>query len=66
MARSKVKLRSNCDFEQPHLLANVPTKYQHPTSFGVLRYGPDKIFEVKVTKARSNQGHTVMLHTYTP
>ena len=30
------------------------------------RYCPDKILKVKVTTARSNQGHTIMLNTYTP
>ena len=31
-----------------------------------LTYGPDKILKVKVTTTRSNQGHTMTLHTYTP
>ena len=31
----------------------------------VLRYSPDKIFKLKVTTARSNQGQTMPLHTYT-
>ena len=31
----------------------------------LMRYSPDKILLVKVTKARSNQRHTMMLHTYT-
>ena len=30
------------------------------------RYSPDKILKVKVTAARSNLGHIMMLHTYTP
>ena len=29
-----------------------------------LRYSPDKILLVKVTAERSNQDHTMMLHTY--
>ena len=29
------------------------------------RYSPDKIFKLKVTAARSNQGQTMTLHTYT-
>ena len=31
-----------------------------------LGYSPDKNLYVKVTAARSNQGHTMMLHTYRP
>ena len=31
-----------------------------------MRYGLHKILQVKVTTARSNQGHTITLHTYTP
>ena len=30
------------------------------------RYSPDNILQVKVTTARSNQGQTMTLHTYTP
>ena len=30
------------------------------------RATPDKIFKLKVTTARSNQGQTMTLHTYTP
>ena len=30
------------------------------------RYNPDKILKVEVTIARSNHGHTMTLHTYTP
>ena len=30
------------------------------------RYSPDKIFKLKITTERSNQSHTMMLHTYTP
>ena len=32
----------------------------------VPRYSPDKILKFKVTRARSNQGPTMILHTYTP
>ena len=32
----------------------------------VPRYSPDKILKFKVTRARSNQGSTMILHTYTP
>ena len=41
--------------------------YQVSTSYTLQfpRYSPDKILEVKVTTARSNQGQTMTLHTYT-
>ena len=41
--------------------------YQVSTSYTLRfpRYRPDKIFKFKVTTARSNQGQTMMLHTYT-
>ena len=65
MARSKVKSKPLND--GPHLCpqTSVPAKHQLPTpySFGDVA----KInFKDKVTTARSNQGHTMMLHTYTP
>ena len=42
--------------------------YQVSTSYTLRfpRYSLDKIFKLKVTTARSNQGHTRTLHTYTP
>ena len=42
--------------------------YQVSTSYTLRfpRYSPDKILKLKVTAARSNQGHTMMLHTYNP
>ena len=30
------------------------------------RYSPDNILLVKITTARSNQGHTMILHTFSP
>ena len=53
MARSKVKSRSHHDVAHLHPLTNVPIKYQPPAPYGFPRYSPDKILEVKVTKARS-------------
>ena len=40
---------------------------QESTSYTLqfLRYGPDKILNVKVITARSNQGYTMMLYIYT-
>ena len=68
MARSKVKSRSHHDVAQLHALTNVPTKYQLPT--------PNSFRDIARTRfymsrslwqgQRSNQGHTMMLHTYTP
>ena len=42
--------------------------YQVSTSYTLqfLRHSPDKILQVEVTMARSNQGHIMTLHTYTP
>ena len=42
--------------------------YQLSTSYTLWfqRYCPDKILKVKVTTERSNQGHTMTVHTYNP
>ena len=42
--------------------------YQVSTSYTLFfpRYSPDKIFKLKVSAVRSNQGQTMTLHTYTP
>ena len=42
--------------------------YQVSTSYTLrfLRHNPDKIFKLKVTAVRANQGRTMMLHTYIP
>ena len=42
--------------------------YQVSTSYTLrfLRYSPYKIFKLKITMARSNQGQTMMLHTCNP
>ena len=68
MTRSKVKSRSHHDVAHLQPLTNIPTKYQLPTPYrfrdiawirfyrsGSLRQGQ-----------RSNQGHTMTLHTYNP
>ena len=66
-AGSKVKARSHHDAAHLQPISNVPTKYQPPTpSYTVSKMSPDKILKVKVTKGRSNQGHTIMLHIYSP
>ena len=66
MARSKVKSRSHHDIAHLQPLTNVPTKYQLPTPYGFGDIARDKIFKLKVTAARSNQGHTMTSHTFTP
>ena len=63
---SKVKSRSDHHVAHLHPLTNVPTKYQLPKPYGFFpRYSPDKIFTLKVTTPRSNQGQTMTLDTYT-
>ena len=68
MARSKIKSRSHHDIAHLHLLTNVPTKYQLPTPYGsqdtarTRFYRSRSLWQVQ----RSNQGQTMMLHTYTP
>ena len=61
-----VNSRSHYDVAHLHPLPNVPTKYQLPTPYGFWNIAWNKILYVKVTKARSNQSRTIMLHTYTP
>ena len=68
MARSKVKSRSHHDVAHLHPLANVPTMYQLPTSYGS-RDIAQKIFYRSRSLwqgQRSNQGQTEMLHIYNP
>ena len=68
MARSKVKSRSDHDVAQLHPLTNVPTKYQLPTPYGfrdIARTGFSNSRSLRQGQ-RSNQGQTIMLHTYTP
>ena len=52
--RSKVKSRSHHDVVHLQPLANVQTKYQHPTPYGFQEVAQKQIFKVKVTMARSN------------
>ena len=68
MARSKVKLRSHHDVA--HLLppTNVPTKYQLPTPYAFQDIARTRFYQSRSLRQgqRSNQGHTMMLHTYNP
>ena len=67
--RSKVKSISHHEVAHLHALTNVPTKYQLPTPFF---YDFPDIAQTRFYHLRSpwqgqrsNQGHTMMLHTYT-
>ena len=70
MAMSKIKSRSHYDVA--HLHPPPPTNVPSRRSFNFLyftasEYSPDKILKAKVTTTtRSNESHTMMLHTYIP
>ena len=65
---SKVKSRSDHDVTHLHPLTNVPTTYQLSTAYGfrdiarTIFYRPRSLW----LGQRSNQGHTMTVHTYTP
>ena len=67
-ARSKVKSRSHHDVADLHPLTNVPTKYQLPTPYGFRDIARTRFYRSRSLRQgqRSNQSHTMMLHTYTP
>ena len=67
-ARSKVKSRSLYDVLHLHILANVPTQYQFPTPYGLRHIPRTRLYKSRSLRRgqRSNQGHTMTLHTYTP
>ena len=68
MARSKVKSRSDHGVAQLHPLTNVPTKYQLPTPYSFRDIARARFYRSRSLRQgqRSNQGQTMMLHTYTP
>ena len=68
MARSKVKLRSHHDAAHLHPLTNVSTKYQLPTPYSFRDIARTRFYRLRSLRQgqRSNQGHTMTLHTYTP
>ena len=68
MARSKVKSRSHHDVLHLHTLANVPTQYQLPTPYGFRDIPRTRFYKSRLLQQgqRSNQGHAITLHTYTP
>ena len=67
-ARSKVKSRSDHDAAHLHPLSNIPTKYQLPTPYGFWDIAWTRFYRSRPLRQghRSNQGHTMTLHTYTP
>ena len=67
-ARSKVKSRSHHDVAYLHPLTNVPTKYQLPTLYGFRDIARTRFSNSRSLRQgqRSNQGHTMTLHTCTP
>ena len=66
--RSKVKSRSHHDAVHLQPLTNVPTKHQLPTPYGFRDIAQTRFYRSRSLRQdqRSNQGHTVTLHTYTP
>ena len=68
MARSKVKSRSHHDVAHLQPLTNVSTKYQLPTPHGFQDIARTRFLNSRSLKQgqRSNQGHTMTLHSYTP
>ena len=68
MTRQKVKLRSHHDAVHLQPLTNVPTKHQLPTPYGFRDIVWTRFYRSRSLQQgqRSNQGHTMTLHTYTP
>ena len=64
----KVKSSSDHDVAHLHPLTNVPTKYQLPTPYGFRDTARTKFYRSRSLRQgqRSNQGHTMTLHTYSP
>ena len=68
MAKLKIKSRSHHDVLHLHILANIPTQYQLPTPYSFRDIARTTFYRSRSLRQhqRSNQGHTMMLHTYTP
>ena len=64
----KVKSWSHHDFAHLHPLTNVQTKYQVPTPYGFQDIARTRFYRSRSLQQgqKSNEGHTMMLHTYTP
>ena len=67
MTRSTVKSRADHDAAHLQPLTNVPTKYQLPTPYGFQDMAQTRFYRSRSLRQgkRSNQGQTMMLHTYT-
>ena len=67
-ARSKVNSRSHHDVAHLHLVTNVPTKYQLPIPYTLqdIAWKICSNSRLLWQGQRSNQGHAMPLHTYTP
>ena len=68
ITKSKVKSRSQNDVAHLHPLTNIPTKYQLHTPYSFRVIAQTRFYRSKSLRQghRSNQGHTMTLHTYTP
>ena len=68
MTMPKVKSRSHHDVAHLQPTTNVPTKYQLPTPYGFQDIAQTRFYRSRSLQQgqRSNQGHTMMLHNYTP
>ena len=66
--RSKVKSRSDYDVAHLHPLTNVHTKHQLPTPYSFRDIARTRFYRSRSLQKgqRSNQGQSMMLHTYTP
>ena len=64
----KVKLRSHHGNTHLWPLTNVPTKYQLPTPYGFRDIARTRFYRSRSLRQgqRSNQGHIMTLHNYTP
>ena len=64
----KVKSWSDHDVAHLHPLTNVPSKYQLPTPYGFRDIAWTRFYRSRSLRQgqRSNQGHTMTLHTNTP
>ena len=65
---NNVKSRSHHDTAHLQPLTNVPTKYQLPTPDGFRDIARKRFYRSRSLwqGQRSNQGHTMTLHTYIP
>ena len=63
----KVKSKSHHDAAHLQPLTNVPTKHQLPTPYGFRDTARTRFYRSRSLRQgqRSNQGQTIMLHTYT-